>query len=55
MNIFGQFQDKEKFCPLVIDKVMKGETVYIHGYPDKKKLELDFIYTLETFVMQSYL
>lgn len=37
MNIFGQFQDKEKFCPLVIDKVMKGETVYIHGYPDKKE------------------
>ena len=37
MNIFGQFQDKEKFVPLVIDKVMKDETVYIHGYPDKQQ------------------
>lgn len=37
MNIFGQFQDKEKYIPLVIDKVMKGETVMIHGYPDKKE------------------
>jgi dTDP-glucose 4,6-dehydratase len=37
MNIYGQYQDKEKFVPLVIDKIMKGETVYIHGYPDKKE------------------
>lgn len=37
MNIFGQYQDKEKFVPLVIDKVMKGEKVSIHGYPDKKQ------------------
>lgn len=37
MNIFGQYQDKEKFCPLVIDKVMKGETVYIHSYPGAKQ------------------
>jgi dTDP-glucose 4,6-dehydratase len=37
MNIYGQYQDKEKFVPLVIDKIMKGETVSIHGYPDKKE------------------
>lgn len=37
MNIYGQYQDKEKFVPLVIDKIMKGETVMIHGYPDKKE------------------
>src|SRR3990167_8159103 len=37
MNVFGQFQGKEKFLPLVIDKVMKGEIVYIHGYPDKQE------------------
>ncbi len=37
MNIYGQYQDKEKFVPLVIDKIMRGETVYIHGYPDKKE------------------
>jgi dTDP-glucose 4,6-dehydratase len=37
MNIYGQYQDKEKFVPLVIDKVMKGETVMIHGYPDKQE------------------
>lgn len=37
MNIYGQYQDKEKFVPLVIDKIMKGEMVSIHGYPDKKE------------------
>ena len=37
MNIYGQYQDKEKFVPLVIDKIMKGEVVFIHGYPDKKE------------------
>lgn len=37
MNIFGQYQDKEKFVPLVIDKVIKGEKVFIHGYPDKQE------------------
>ncbi len=37
MNIFGQYQDKEKFVPLCIDKIMKGETISIHGYPDKQQ------------------
>jgi len=37
MNIFGQRQHPEKYIPLVIRKVMNGETVYIHSTPDKKK------------------
>lgn len=37
MNVFGQFQDKEKYVPLCIEKIMKGETVTIHGHPDKQK------------------
>lgn len=37
MNVFGQFQDKEKYVPLCIDKIIKGETIYIHGYPDTKE------------------
>jgi dTDP-glucose 4,6-dehydratase len=34
MNIFGEGQDKEKFVPLVIDKVMKGEKITIHSKLD---------------------
>ena len=37
MNIFAENQDKEKFIPLVIDKVLKGEKVFIHGEPEKKQ------------------
>jgi len=37
MNCYGEHQDKEKFVPLCIDKIMKGETISIHGYPDKKE------------------
>jgi dTDP-glucose 4,6-dehydratase len=33
MNIFSKRQDCEKFIPMVISKVMKGETVHIHGRP----------------------
>jgi dTDP-glucose 4,6-dehydratase len=31
MNMFGERQDKEKFIPLCISKILKGEKVYIHG------------------------
>lgn len=31
MNMFGQRQDKEKFIPLLISKIWKGEEVTIHG------------------------
>lgn len=37
MNLFGQRQHKEKFLPLVIGKVLRGEKVTIHGYPDGKR------------------
>jgi len=35
MNNFGERQDKEKFVSKVIDKVIKGETVPVHGTPDR--------------------
>lgn len=31
MNLIGERQDPEKFVPMVISKVLKGETVTIHG------------------------
>lgn len=37
MNNFGEFQDSEKFIPLVIKKILNNETIFIHGYPDKKR------------------
>ena len=37
MNVFGEHQDKEKYIPLCVDKILKGETISIHGYPDKKQ------------------
>jgi len=37
MNIFGERQDSEKFIPIVIRKVMEGETVTIHANADKTK------------------
>lgn len=36
MNVFGERQDKEKFIPLVMDKILKDEMITIHSYPDKK-------------------
>ena len=37
MNAFGERQHPEKFIPKCIRKVMKGEKVHIHSYPDKKR------------------
>lgn len=34
MNMIGERQDPEKFVPMTIAKVMKGETVTIHGTED---------------------
>lgn len=36
MNVFAQNQDFEKFIPLCVRKILKGETISIHSYPDKK-------------------
>lgn len=35
MNIFGERQGTEKYVPLVINKVLKGEMLYIHANKDK--------------------
>jgi len=37
MNNLGEFQDPEKFIPLIIKKVLTNEVVQIHGYPDGKR------------------
>ena len=37
MNVFGERQHPEKFIPLVINKVLKGETVTIHANKEKAK------------------
>lgn len=37
MNIIGERQHPEKYLPLVINKVLSGEKLYIHGTPDKKQ------------------
>jgi dTDP-glucose 4,6-dehydratase len=33
MNMIGERQDPEKFLPMIISKVLSGETVKIHGSP----------------------
>lgn len=37
MNCFGERQHPEKFIPLVINKVLKGEEVTIHADADRKR------------------
>jgi len=37
MNAFGERQHPEKFIPKCINKVLRGEKVHIHSYPDKKR------------------
>jgi dTDP-glucose 4,6-dehydratase len=37
MNLMGERQHPEKYCPLVIRKVLAGETVLIHSSPDKTR------------------
>ncbi len=37
MNVFGERQHPEKFIPIVIRKVLAGETVTIHSNKDKTK------------------
>jgi len=38
MNVFGERQHPEKFVPLVMSKVLKGETVSVHCAPDGKSV-----------------
>jgi dTDP-glucose 4,6-dehydratase len=37
MNLFGERQHPEKYIPMVIRKVLLGETVTIHANPDRTK------------------
>ncbi len=37
MNVIGERQHPEKFVPLIMNKVLKGEKLFIHSHPDKKK------------------
>jgi dTDP-glucose 4,6-dehydratase len=37
MNAFGERQHVEKFIPLCIKKILNGEVIHIHSYPDKLK------------------
>lgn len=37
MNVFGERQHFEKFIPMIINKVLKGEEVTIHSNPEKTK------------------
>lgn len=37
MNIFGEMQNAEKFIPLCIRKILRGETIYIHANKEKTK------------------
>jgi len=37
MNVIGERQHPEKYLPLVINKVLKGETLHIHSNADKTK------------------
>lgn len=35
MNMIGTMQDPEKYLPKIVSRVNKGETVPVHGQPDK--------------------
>ena len=37
MNIFSPIQDWEKFIPLCVKKILEGEEISIHAYPDCKE------------------
>ena len=37
MNIFGPYQDKEKFIPMCIRNILLGETITVHADPTKTK------------------
>merc|ERR1711934_77906 len=37
MNAFGERQHPEKYIPICIDKILKGEEIPVHAYPGAKK------------------
>jgi len=42
MNVFGERQHPEKFIPLVINKVLKGEVISIHSNKEKTRAGIRF-------------
>ena len=36
MNVFGERQHNEKYIPMVINKILKGEPLFVHSDPTKK-------------------
>lgn len=49
MNLIGERQHPEKFVPLVIRKVLKGETVHIHADPTRTRAGTRFYLHCRTF------
>jgi dTDP-glucose 4,6-dehydratase len=49
MNLIGERQHPEKFVPLVIRKVLEGETVQIHADPSKTRAGTRFYLHCRTF------
>jgi len=37
MNVFSEHQDWEKFIPLCVKRIVNGEEILVHSYPDAKK------------------
>jgi dTDP-glucose 4,6-dehydratase len=37
MNIIGERQNAEKYVPLIINKLLRGEKLEIHAHPNKKQ------------------
>jgi dTDP-glucose 4,6-dehydratase len=37
MNVYSSTQDWEKFIPLCVKKIVEGDEIKIHAYPDKKR------------------
>jgi dTDP-glucose 4,6-dehydratase len=37
MNVYSSTQDWEKFIPLCVKRIIEGEEIKIHAYPDKKR------------------
>jgi len=37
MNVYSSTQDWEKFIPLCVKRIVEGEEIKIHAYPDKKR------------------
>ena len=58
MNVFSPHQDWEKFIPLCVQKILKGEEIQIHAYPGATKagsrfyIHADSVAEAINFIMQ---